>query len=214
MATTLIIVRHGESEANGSKRFAGHLDIPLSAKGFKQAELTARYIKENYNVDAVYASDLQRAYHTAVPIAKAFDLEIIKTEQLREVFAGDWQGQSFDVLESKYAKSYWTWRNDIGNAYTDGGESVAEVSQRVWDAVSEIAQKEDGKTVVIATHATPIRALLCRVAGWELAKMKDIGWVSNASVSIVRVEDGRWTLEQKSFDAHLADLKTHFPANV
>ena len=214
MATTLIIVRHGESEANGSKRFAGHLDIPLSAKGFKQAELTARYIKENFHVDAVYASDLQRAYHTALPIAEAFALEVTKTERLREVFAGQWQGQSFDVLETRYAKSYWTWRNDIGNAYTDGGESVAEVSQRVWDAVSEIAQKEDGKTVVIATHATPIRSLLCRVAGWELAKMKDIGWVSNASVSIVRVEGDRWNLEQKSFDAHLADLKTHFPANV
>ena len=153
-------------------------------------------------------------YHTAVPIAKAFGLEIIKTEQLREVFAGEWQGQSFDVLESKYAKSYWTWRNDIGNAYTDGGESVAEVSQRVWDEVNRIVQKEAGKTVVIATHATPIRALLCCVAGWELAKMKDIGWVSNASVSIVRVEDGKWSLEQKSFDAHLAELKTHFPANV
>ena len=80
MATTLIIVRHGESEANGSKRFAGHLDIPLSAKGLKQAELTAGYIKENYHVDAVYASDLQRAYHTALPIAQAFDLEVTKTE--------------------------------------------------------------------------------------------------------------------------------------
>jgi hypothetical protein len=44
--------------------------------------------------------------------------------------------------------------------------------------------------------------------------MKDIGWVSNASVSIVRVEDGKWSLEEKSLDAHLADLKTHFPANV
>ena len=214
MATTLIIVRHGESEANGSKRFAGHLDIPLSAKGFKQAELTAGYIKENYHVDAVYASDLQRAYHTALPIAEAFDLEVTKTEQLREVFAGHWQGQSFDVLETQYAQSYWTWRNDIGNGHPEGGESVAEVFQRVWDAVSEIVQKEDGKTVVIATHATPIRALLCRVAGWELAKMKDIGWVSNSSVSIVRVEDGKWSLEEKSYDAHLADIKSYFPANV
>ncbi len=214
MATTLIIVRHGESEANGSKRFAGHLDIPLSAKGFKQAELTAHYIKENYHVDAVYASDLQRAYHTALPIAEAFGLAVTKTEQLREVFAGHWQGQSFDVLESRYAKSYWTWRNDIGNGHPEGGESVAEVAQRVWGAVNQIAQKEDGKTVVIATHATPIRSLLCRVQGWPLARMKDIGWVSNASVNIVRVEDDRWMLEQKGLDTHLAELKSYFPANV
>ena len=214
MNTTLIIVRHGESEANGNKIFAGHLDIPLSQRGLQQAELTARYIQENYNVDAVYASDLQRAYHTALPIAKAFDLEVVKTERLREVFAGLWQGQSFDVLENKYARSYWIWRHDIGKGHPDGGESVAEVSQRVWDAVQEIAKREQGKTVVIATHATPIRALLCRMEGKDLADMKDVGWVSNASVSIVRVEDGRWRLEQKSVDVHLADLKTRFPANV
>ena len=165
-------------------------------------------------MDSVYASDLQRAYHTALPVAKAFGLQVTKTEQLREVFAGHWQGQSFDVLETKYAQSYWTWRNNIGIAHPDGGESVAALSQRVWDAVSQIAQKEEGKTVVIATHATPIRALLCRVEGWELSKMKDIGWVSNASVSIVRVEDDRWSLEGKSLDSHLAELKTRFPANV
>ena len=214
MNTTLIIVRHGESEANGNKMFAGHLDIPLSARGFQQAELTAGYIKEHYRVDAVYASDLQRAYHTALPIAKAFDLEVTKSEQLREVYAGHWQGQSFDVLESKYAQSYWTWRNDIGIAHPDGGESVAALSERIWSAVQEITKKGQGKTVVIATHATPIRALLCRVEGRELADMKDVGWVSNASVSIVRVDGDRWNLEQKSFDAHLADLKTRFPANV
>ena len=193
MMTTLIIVRHGESEANGSKRFAGHLDIPLSAKGFKQAELTARYIKENYHVDAVYASDLQRAYHTALPIAEAFDLEVTKTEQLREVFAGHWQGQSFDVLETQYAQSYWTWRNDIGNGHPEGGESVAEVSQRVWDAVSEIVQKEDGKTVVIATHATPIRCMECLSQGRSLSEMKDIPWVSNASITEFQHENGTFT---------------------
>ena len=214
MTTTLIIVRHGESEANGNKMFAGHLDIPLSQRGLQQAALTAAYIHGNYPVDAVYASDLQRAYQTALPIAEAFGLEVRKTEQLREVFAGDWQGQSFDTLETKYAASYGIWRNDIGNSHPDGGESVADLFQRVWDAVTDIVQKEEGKTVVLATHATPIRALLCRVQGGEAANMKHISWVSNASVSIIRVEDGCWHLEQASIDSHLAELKTRFPANV
>lgn len=214
MTTTLIIVRHGESNANGSGFFAGQLDIDLSQRGLQQAELTAQYIREHYHVDAVYSSDLQRAYHTALPIAKSCKTEIIQLPQLREIFAGEWQGVSFDELQTRYSDTYSVWLNDIGRAYPVNGESVEALSERIWAQVQEIAQKEQNKTVVIVTHATPIRALLCRVEGRPLADMKDVGWVSNASASIIRVEADRWRLEQKSVDVHLADLKTRFPANV
>lgn len=73
---------------------------------------------------------------------------------------------------------------------------------------------DKGKTVVIVTHATPIRALLCRLKGMTLDQMKDVSWVSNASVTVVRVEDDNWILEQTGEDAHLSGLRTQFPANV
>lgn len=213
MDTTLIFVRHGESEANGNGFFAGQLDIALSQRGLRQAELTARYIHENFKVDAVYASDLQRAYCTALPITKVCGTDLIKSEQLREIFAGKWQGLCFDELQMQYSESYGVWLQDIGNAHPTDGEPVKALSLRIWNAVQEIAAREQGRTVVIVTHATPIRALLCRLRGFELEHMKQIPWVSNASVTVVRF-DGTWNLEQEGVDMHLAELKTQFPANV
>ena len=214
MSTTLIFVRHGQSEANERGIFAGHLDIDLSQLGQQQAELTARYICRNYHVDSIYASDLRRASRTALPIAQACGKEIIKSAQLREIFAGEWEGLPFDELQERYADSYGIWRNDIGNAHPTNGESVEALSARIWSAVQEISGKEQGKTVVIVTHATPIRTLLCRLKGWEQDQMKAVSWVSNCSVTAVCVDGGCWTLEQAGADSHLTELKTQLPANV
>ena len=91
----MILVRHGESDANIKKIFAGHLDIDLTNRGYEQAELAAQYIRENYVVDKIYSSDLKRAYNTAKVIAKRFDLPIEALTELREIDAGDWQGKRF-----------------------------------------------------------------------------------------------------------------------
>lgn len=214
MKTTLIFVRHGESSANGKGVFAGHLDLPLSERGRQQAEETARYIKENYPVDAIYSSDLQRAFETAIPVGRQFHLEIARMPQLREIFAGDWQGRSFDELQTSYADTYGVWLRDIGLAHPLNGESVEELSDRIWNCVQEICRREQGKTVVIVTHATPIRALQCRLLGKSLGEMKNVSWVSNASVTEVSVENGKWNLQNIGADAHLSNLKTQFPANV
>ena len=77
--TKLLIIRHGESLANGGGYFAGQLDIELSDRGLAQAELLADWIYNNYKVDKVYSSDLSRAYETALPVAKRFNLKVNKT---------------------------------------------------------------------------------------------------------------------------------------
>ena len=214
MQTTLIFVRHGESEANEKGIFAGHLDMALSARGQQQAIWTARHIAENFSVDAIYSSDLQRAYHTALPIGQLCGVEIVKSPQLREIFAGEWEGLSFQKLQERYGDSYRVWREDIGRAHPEKGESVEALSNRIWESVQEIAHKQQGKTVVIATHATPIRTLLCRLQGLGVDQMKQVGWVSNASITVVRTKGNQWRLEQVGADTHLAGLKTHLPANV
>ena len=214
METTLIFVRHGESDANGKGMFAGHLDIALSERGLQQAELTAGWIKDKYCVDAIYSSDLQRAFCTALPIGRCCGLEVVKTPHLREIFAGQWQGMSFDDLQTQYSESYGVWLKDIGRAHPVGGESVMALSERIWECVQTIAHAEQGKTVVIVTHATPIRSLLCRLKRLELEQMKDVSWVSNTSLTIVRVKDEQWLLEEIGNDAHLSGLRTQFPANV
>ena len=212
--TRLILIRHGESEANLKKVFAGNFDVDLTARGYAQASMTAEYVAAHYTVDKVYASDLHRAFHTGEALAKRIETTVIPDRELREIFAGEWEGRSFDDLDAYYSETYTIWRNDIGNAAPNGGESVADLQKRVVKALSRIAVENEGKTLAVATHATPIRALLCHASGLALSEMKSIPWVSNASLSVFRYENGVFTPEDIGYDAHLLGEKTHFPSNV
>ena len=212
--TTLLLIRHGQSMANVNHVFAGHFNAPLSPLGQQQAHLTAAYIADTYHVDAVFASDLERAKFTGQAIADRVGLPLITDERLREVFAGEWEGRSFDVLKTDFAASFGVWVNDIGNATCDGGESIAEVQQRFVGALADIAAKYDGKTVAIATHACVLRTAHCFALGKPLSEMKDLAWVSNASVTTVTVDDGVFRLTEAGYDAHLGEQRSALPANV
>lgn len=215
MALTLILVRHGESLANNEKFFAGQLDVELSELGRRQAEMTAEYVASAYKIDKIYSSTLRRAYDTAKAISERTNLEIIPRGELREIYSGEWQGLHFDELQEKFAESYGVWINDIGRAEPPSGESVAELYGRAWRAIESIAAENgDGSTIVVSTHATPIRAILCRLHGYAVEDMKNIPWGSNASLAVLELDGATWSIKLAGYDEHLKDLKTRFPANV
>lgn len=212
--TKLLLVRHGESEANRNMIFAGHYDADLTEKGLEQAERTAEYIKENYAVDCVYASDLKRAFKTGKCIADALGVEIFGTEGLREINAGDWDGMNFMDLVKDFRSAYEIWMKDIGKASCPNGENMQMLGERIMKTLKEIAEKNPSKTIVIATHATPIRIAQTLAEYGELDRMKDVGWVSNASVTELLYDGEAWKCGRISIDEHLADLKTSLPTNV
>jgi len=212
--TTLILVRHGESEANRNDVFAGQINPDLQNKGLKQAELTAEYISKNYNVDKIYSSDLKRAFRTAECLGRLLNLEVVIDKSFREIDAGDWENVKFNDLPILFPKEFYLWVNDIGIAVCPNGESVKQVSERVMLALTKIAEENTEKTVVIATHATPIRVAQSMIQTGGLDEMKNIPWVSNASVSVFEYENNKFKAVKISEDAHLAELKTALPDNV
>lgn len=213
MATKIIMVRHGFSIANETKRFAGHWDIDLTELGKKQAKMAGEYFK-NHPVDVIYSSDLLRAYHTATPIGEALGLPIRKDEGLREIRAGEWERISFDDMAIRYPKEATVWVEDIGRSGCPGGETVKELSARVVATVRRIAEQHDGQTVCITTHATPIRAVTTEAAGIPVEEMKNIPWAANASLNIFEYENGRFKAIELDIVEHLGDLLTKLPANV
>lgn len=212
--TTLILVRHGESAANEKNVFAGHTDVELSDLGKKQAEKTAEYIAKNYTVDAIYSSDLKRAYETGACAAKKLGLSITPDTALREIYAGEWENVKYDDLQTRYKKDYDMWLTDIGNAVCTGGESVKELSARIRTRLTEIAKENDGKTVLVTTHATPIRVCQCAWEGRSSEEMKDVPWVTNASVTIAEYDKGVWTMKEVGRNAHLEDMVSELAPNV
>lgn len=201
--TEIILIRHGESMGNRKKVFLGHTDWDLTEKGYKQAELTAKYI-DKYNIDVIYASDLKRAYNTAAAVAKRRGMEIIKTKEFREIYAGEWEGREYKDINENYPKDRYIWDNDIGNARCTGGESVRELQERVVREFNRIANLHKGKTVLIGTHATPIRVLKCFLLGKDIKYTKEIPWSVNASVTVVDAESKRIILD--GYSEHLGEL--------
>ncbi len=212
--TTLLLIRHGQSEANLTHVFAGHLDAALTELGCQQAQRTADFIAGKYAVDGVYGSDLQRAFETGRALAQKLGLPILPEPGLREIEAGRWEGVPFETLQQVYAGDYGLWLSDIGNARPTGGESVEELARRVEGALRRIAQENPGKTIAVATHATPIRAMQWHLSGRPLSHMKQIPWVSNASVTELFFENGAFRLGNVAQDSHLQELRTRLPKNV
>ena len=213
MKTVLYLVRHGESEGNAVRSFLGHTNLDITQKGHAQAECTAEYLK-NVHADVIYSSDLLRAYNTAKHTADKKGMEIIKNEKLREIDAGEWENRLFEDLEKEYADSYHTWRNDVGNACPNGGERVCDLQKRIVSELTKIAQENEGRSVFIFTHATPIRTFKAYCDGKTVDEIKDVPWASNASVSIAEYENGSFAMKEYSIDSFMDSLTTILPPNV
>ena len=199
--TKLILVRHGQSQSNVVRRFNGQTDSPLTELGKEQAELTAKFIKDNFKIDKVYASDLQRAYYTGQKIAEYSNVPIDKSVGMREIFVGEWEDKGNDFLLKR--DDFKLWITDIVNTEPENGETVRDFSKRILDTINKIVNENPDKTIVVATHATPIRVFETFVRTGDIEKMQSRSWVSNASCSVFNYENGKWSIEQMDICDHL-----------
>lgn len=212
--TKLYFIRHGESVSNLITQFAGSLDMPLTERGRAQATATAAFLSD-VPFSCVYASDLTRAYDTGKAVADSHGVPIYPTVQLREIYAGEWEGKTYSELERQFPDSYGVWRKQIGLAQCPDGESVAQLQERIRACVEDVVRRHPNETVCIATHATPIRVMECVWTNTSLEKMHTIPWVSNASVTIAEYDEncvGR--LIERDLHHHLGDLHTVLAKNV
>ena len=214
MATTIYLIRHGQSLGNLENRFLGHTDWDLTELGFKQAEFAASFF-DKIHIDTVYASDLKRAFHTAKAIADKKGLSVIPDKRFRELFAGKWERMRFEDIPKVYPDLWSDWQNaNTSTLRAPEGESMQELFERVFKALSEVAEKHDGKAVAIGLHATPIRLILNHLEGRELCELYKTPWVSNASVTCLKYENSQFSVVFSDECSHLGELKTYFPSGV
>ena len=212
--TTILFIRHGQSEGNILGVFAGHSGYPLSDLGHKQAKITAEYIRKKYSVDAVYCSDLPRAFQTAEYIAKAFDLPVVTDASLREIDAGRWENKAFSDLPTLFSEAFTIWLEDLIHARCTGGESVLEVAERATNSLQCIAAANPGKCIAIVAHATTIRASLWKISGATEDAMQSLCWGSNCGISELCFSDGELQILSQNITEHLSDLVTELPKNL
>ncbi len=143
MVTRLYLIRHGETQGADTKRYKGHIDIPLSANGIKQMERLAEYIsaEATSKLSAVYCSDLSRAVKSAEIIAEPHSIKPVVFKDLRERNFGIWEGMSFDEIKEKYPEEFNAWTNNPLEFSPMQGESTIEVKDRAIAALDNILSK-------------------------------------------------------------------------
>jgi probable phosphoglycerate mutase len=191
--TTLLLARHGETDWNRDGRWQGHTDTPLNERGRDQArELAAQLAGEP--IAAVYASDLARARETAEIVAASLGLEVRADPRLREIHFGGWEGLTTVEIEERFPDEVARWRADDGSNAFAGGETYAQMGERVVDALSEIAATHPGQAVLVILHGGPIRGLLAHAAGITYAEQRRLrSQLANCDLIRVAVEDGIFT---------------------
>lgn len=209
----LYLVRHGESVGNQTKCFTGQTDVPLTELGQRQAVCVASFFKD-IPLDAVYSSDLSRAMGTIGGAAESHGLTVQPERDLREVYAGKWEGVNFAEIPKLYPEDYAVWQNNLGASRCTGGESMVEAVTRADKAMHRIATTHPNGSVAVASHGGIIRALISLWTYGDLTRIRETPWAPNASVSIFEYENGTFRAVDIGVTTHLGALLTEIPATV
>jgi probable phosphoglycerate mutase len=152
--TRIIAVRHGETDWNVATRIQGQLDIALNEKGRWQARRVAQALAEE-TLDAVYSSDLARAYATAQAIAaaqSALSTPVQTHTGLRERGFGKFEGHTYAAIEEQWPEESRRWRIREPDFAPQGGETPVQVMARVGAAVNDIAARHPGEHIAVVAH--------------------------------------------------------------
>ena len=212
--TRLIIVRHAQSESNYAHFYAAATNVNLTELGRAQAEETARYLKDTH-IDIAYCSNLVRVIQTAKPIVRDRNIDFIITDTLREINGGGFEGITYDEILEKYPYERHMWYDDILNCYSPNGESLYDVYNRISPAFDKIINDNRGKTILVATHACPIRVMTNKFLGKPFSELNSTPWASNASVTVVDVDEGNnYTVIKQGYDKHIVDAGLTITVNT
>ena len=187
LSTHVLLVRHGQSEGNAERRFGGHTATPLSPRGRRQAQATARALKDE-ELTAIYSSDLARAVETAEPLAKVTGLSINSTTAFRERSVGVMEGLTFEVAAQQHPEQYQALlRRDFEHVLT-GGESYRQLLDRSWQKLDEIIEQNQGGKIAVFSHTGTICILALHLMGaLDAPELKPV-WITSANCGVTRFE--------------------------
>ena len=208
MMLELILVRHGETAWNAERRLQGHLDIGLNDIGLRQAAACGQYLAHE-PLDAIYASDLQRAQQTASALAAPHGLPIQTDTGLRERCFGGFEGKLYSELEALFPTSNAAMlERDLDARYPDGvhrAETLREFDQRVMQTLNAILTDNPARRIAIVSHGGVLDCVYRRVRGLRLDSPRDFD-VKNASINRFQWRDAALHLSHWGEVAHLAHL--------
>jgi probable phosphoglycerate mutase len=207
-STHILLIRHGQTDANANGQLQGHLPTPLNRTGIRQAnQVAARLAAHSPPVEVLISSDLTRAAETAAPIAAACGLQM--------TLDAAWRERSFGLLEGKPVGNKSMWEAASGEIDPPGAEPSDEVRTRIYNALVAIPRTyPKNQLIAVVTHGGPIRTVLKLLAEGTLPTTRGHSQVefppipNGAVLHLVArhyPEGLRWKIESVNDVAHLED---------
>jgi broad specificity phosphatase PhoE len=190
--TTLLLVRHGETDWNRTGRWQGHSNTPLNELGRQQARELAESLG---GVDVVYSSDLDRARETAEILAERLGADVQFDPRLRERSFGAWEGLTSAEIEERFGEAHRRWQAGEG-AGADDAEPFDAFGQRVNSFLADVLRRHPDETVLVIGHGGSIRVIHALAAGLDYVRdHRQIPSVANCVVVRYVATDGKLTPE-------------------
>ena len=189
MPTTIVLVRHGETDWNRDNRFQGRADPPLNDIGREQARVLAAALHTE-SFAAAYTSPLRRAAETAAILAGALQVDAVPDASLMEVDVGSWSGLTRTEVEARFPEGFARWL-EYGHGWDDG-ETYDELGARVVSGLADIAARHPGDVVLAVTHGGPIRSALAAAqrVSFDEAR-RSIHVIDNCAVVRLAAREGK-----------------------
>ncbi len=171
--TTLVLIRHGQTDWNVEGRWQGQSNPPLNRCGRQEAQRTAQEL-QNLEFAALYSSDLRRAMETAQIIRHSVHSPVVPDPRLREIHLGKWQRMLSSEIQIQYPDEFQLWHSSPLSVHPPGGEDIQTLATRVMEAVNEIIARHPDQRVGVVAHELPIAAIVCRSMGLSLEHLRDL----------------------------------------
>lgn len=204
MATSVVLVRHGQTRSNATGFVMGWSEEDLDDTGYTQVRKLA-FRMAGLPVSSIYSSPLRRTLATASIIAEPHGLEPRVLEDLIENNLGDWQGLHEDDIWRGWPELRKQSMIDPSDVTIPNGESFRQVTERAVRAFEMVLSSNEGGQPVIVTHDVIVRVLVAHVLGVTNSIYRRL-MVNNASLSVIQVADGKSTLVTLNDVSHLDGL--------
>ena len=201
MTTTVLLVRHGQANSNVTGYYMGWSNEDLSETGYTQVRSLSSRLA-SLPIASVYSSPLQRTCTTATILAKPHGLEVETSDDLIEIQIGDWQGLHIDEVGQRWPELWKQSRIDPSEITMPNGESFQQVTERAIRGFDKIVAANQGKQVIIVSHEIVVKVLVAYALGVSNSIYRRFE-INNASLSAIRVIDGKTRLATLNDTSHL-----------
>lgn len=171
--TVFWLIRHGQTDWNSAGRWQGQADVPLNQRGREQVKVLAERLQKQ-SFDAVYSSDLRRAYDTAAAFAVPKGMPIIREPRLREICIGEWEGLQLEEIISRFPEEWADYHRDANWQSPPGGETLLELAKRASEVVNTIILKHPDAEVALVAHKIVLSCIIVLATDKKLSRVWDM----------------------------------------